>query len=188
MLSWMKDRRKTSQVASKLYGSIVAKARDPAFYVDGGAADTLDGRYGVLCLVLWRVIERLGQGVEPAPPDLSRALVETFVTDMDDNMRELGVGDLSVPRKVKKAAAGLYDRMRAYQPLWAAGNDSALAELLVADLAASGGQERTAAIVSALRAVAEHLATLPDVAVSAGNISFPAIPSSSSPQGDRNDR
>ena len=69
---------------------------------------------------------------------LARSLAEVFVTDMDDCMREIGVGDLSVPKKVKKAAAGFYERVRAYRPSLDANDRDALASALERFIASEG--------------------------------------------------
>ncbi len=100
--------------ATKLYGSIVAQARQPAFYREFGVPDTTKGRYEVLVLHMSSVLNALRQ-FEGVDGKIGRALIEVFVADMDDTLRELGVGDLSVPKKVKKTAAGLRERTIAYR-------------------------------------------------------------------------
>lgn len=100
--------------AAELYGSIVAQARQPAFYAVTGVPDTANGRYEMVVLHLAAVLEALRRHEGGGGP-LGRALTEAFVTDMDDSMREMAVGDMSVPRKVKKVAAGLRERTLAYR-------------------------------------------------------------------------
>src|SRR5690606_13946368 len=98
----------------KLYGAVVAQARLPVHFTLHGACDTPEGRYEMIVLHLALLSDRL-VGLGSAGRSLAQRVNEAFVTDMDDAMREMGVGDLSVPRKVKKAAAGLYDRFEAYR-------------------------------------------------------------------------
>jgi cytochrome b pre-mRNA-processing protein 3 len=153
LFNWSPDRRK----ASDLYGAVVALARTPALYADMGVADTPEGRYEALVLNLFLVMERLRAEGE-AGAEVSQALVETFVIDMDDNMREMGVGDMSVPKKVKKAAAAFYDRADVYRQAMVQPGDDALAEAL-AKLVPSA-EDRTldaAALAAHLRAVAKVL-------------------------------
>lgn len=100
--------------AAELYGSIVAQARQPAFYAAVGVPDTTNGRFEMVVLHLAAVLEALRRQEGSGGP-LARALTEAFVTDMDDSMREMAVGDMSVPRKVKKVAAGLRERALAYR-------------------------------------------------------------------------
>jgi cytochrome b pre-mRNA-processing protein 3 len=171
MLTWLRERGRTGRTASKLYGSIVAQARNPAFYTELGVPDSLDGRYGVLVVHLWLILDRLKR--TPAAEGLARALVETFVTDMDDNMREIGVGDLSVPRKVKKAAAGLFDRTREYDAALASGDDAALRAALGRHLAGSETWPTAGPLLDWIRASRGELTRWPDDRLLAGEILMP---------------
>ncbi len=68
----------------------------------------------MVVLHLFLVLERLRANPDAASP-LPRLLVDAFIADMDDSLRELGTGDLSVPKKVRRAATGLYERSMAYK-------------------------------------------------------------------------
>lgn len=114
MLNWLKTRSEDRCKAKELYGAIVTGARQPAFYSGCGVEDTPEGRYEMIALHLFMVIDRL-KGAGPDADRIAQRVMETFVTDMDDSMREMGVGDLSVGKKVKRSAAGLYERFRAYR-------------------------------------------------------------------------
>ncbi|MBU2580121.1 MAG: ubiquinol-cytochrome C chaperone [Alphaproteobacteria bacterium] len=128
MFAWLYGRNNPRRIAGRLYEAIVTQARNPAFYSDHGVPDTLEGRYEMVVAHLVLVIERLrAQG--DTSELLSRALVERFVTDMDDSMRELGVGDTSVAKKVKGAAAGLVERTAAYRKELKAGPEHLAAEI-----------------------------------------------------------
>lgn len=109
MLNWFKERQNRARTARDLYGSIVAQARQPAFYAEMGVPDVARGRFEVIVLHTALVMRRLQRAGDPWA-SLARTLAEVFVTDMDDNMRELTFSDLAVPREVKKVAAALYDR------------------------------------------------------------------------------
>ncbi|MCB1522024.1 MAG: ubiquinol-cytochrome C chaperone [Hyphomicrobiaceae bacterium] len=114
MLNWLTRRGANVRKADEIYGTVVAQARRPGFYVDAyGVPDTLNGRYELVVLHLFLMLERIQ--AEPAMHEISRSLVDRFCVDMDDCMREMGVGDLTVPKKVKRAAAGFYERARAYR-------------------------------------------------------------------------
>lgn len=156
--------------ATELYGRLVALARSPAFYADLGAPDTPEGRLELIVLHVVLMLRRFGREGEGDGRSeaalLARALAETFVTDMDDNLREMGVGDIAVARKVKKAAAALFDRSRDYGAALEAQDAAALAGLLgqhVLDTTAgSAPAERLAAFMMATeRALAD--ASLADV-------------------------
>ncbi|MBS0235577.1 MAG: ubiquinol-cytochrome C chaperone [Proteobacteria bacterium] len=127
MLQWLRKRTETGRRAGELYGSVVTAARQPDFYGNIGVPDTPEGRFELVALHLFLAIESLGG---PASDVLRQRLIEVFVTDMDDCMREMGVGDLAVPKKVKRAAAAFYERATAYRRALAAGDEFAMAERL----------------------------------------------------------
>lgn len=121
----LRRRSRPSRVASKIYGLIVTAARQPALYEHAKVADTLESRFEAVTLFTVLVLDRLlATGTDGAT--VARALVEALIADMDDQMREMGVGDLTVPKRVKKAAAAVYDRLAAYRPALAAEDVGAL--------------------------------------------------------------
>lgn len=165
------DRRK----AMDLYGAVVTQARDPALFTMMGVSDTPQGRYEMLALHLVLVLERLRAGGERHKA-FSQLLVETFVTDMDDCMREMGVGDLSVPKKVKRAAGGLYDRTLAYRAALGDPTGAELATRLDENVwqgSAEAGQ--LAMLAGYARRVERHLAGLAAEKLVAGAASFPSV-------------
>lgn len=134
MLDWLKTRSDRRQIARSLYGSIVTRAREPVFYAQWGVPDTLQGRFEMIALHLVLALRRLAAEGR-AGERLARALTEAFVVDLDDVMRELTFGDLAVPREVKRAAAALFDRHRAYLAALDAPGDATLADALRTQLA-----------------------------------------------------
>ena len=95
----------------RLYGAIVAAARHALFYEKMGVADTIDGRFEMIVVHLFLVLNRLkGEGVE----DLRQSLTDEFFADMDRSLRELGVSDVAVGKKVRKIAESYYGRVTAY--------------------------------------------------------------------------
>lgn len=121
-----------------LYGAIVAQARHPAFYDAYGVADTVDGRFDLLLLHLFLYLRG------PARPskDLSQAVFDRFCRDMDHSLREMGVGDLAVPSRMRKIGEAFYGRMQAYDAAVARGDDDALTSALTRNIF---GQEAPAA-------------------------------------------
>ena len=96
--------------AGAVYAVIVAASRQRHFYADWGVADTVDGRFDLLVLHLALVVSRL-----KGEHDLLRQqLIDHFCIDMDDNLRELGAGDLSVSKKVRRMAEAFQGRYSAY--------------------------------------------------------------------------
>jgi cytochrome b pre-mRNA-processing protein 3 len=97
-----------------LYGMIVAQARSAEFYGDYGVPDTVDGRLDMILLHLVLVLRRLTQAHGALPPAGQR-LFDRFLQDMDDNFREMGVGDLAVPKRMQKVGEAYYGRSKAYE-------------------------------------------------------------------------
>ena len=101
--------------ADTLYAAVVAEARRPAWYREGGVADTLDGRFAVLSSLSALAILRMEEGEEEAVRH-SVAFTESFIADMDAQMREEGFGDPSIGKQVRQmvgALASRVDRWRA---------------------------------------------------------------------------
>jgi cytochrome b pre-mRNA-processing protein 3 len=95
-----------------IYGMIVTQAREPLFYRDLGVPDTVNGRFDLLVLHLWIVLRRF-KPVEGGAP-LSQALFDRFCNDMDANLREMGVGDITVPKRMRAFGEAFYGRVAAY--------------------------------------------------------------------------
>jgi cytochrome b pre-mRNA-processing protein 3 len=107
-----KPRARPSDTIEAIYGMIVAMAREPLFYSDLGVPDTVDGRFDLILLHLWMVLRRLRHG--EGGPDRAQALFDRFCIDMDDNLREMGVGDLTVPKRMLAFGEAFYGRAAAY--------------------------------------------------------------------------
>ena len=100
-----------------LYGAIVAQARSPAFYRDYGVPDTVQGRFDLIVLHLVLVLARIGEAAGQAQGDardIGQKLFDQFCRDLDDNLREMGVGDLAVPKRMRGFAEAFYGRQTAY--------------------------------------------------------------------------
>ena len=102
------------QQAFDAYGQIVAQSRREVFYKDWQVEDTLDGRFDVIVLHLFLVISRCEQEAGPETESFIRHLSETFFSDMDRSLREMGASDTGVGIRVKKMAEAFYGRLRAY--------------------------------------------------------------------------
>lgn len=98
--------------ARTLYNALVEQSRRPEFFLTCGVPDTPNGRFEVVVLHLFILMQRLKADDELA--GLARSLSEVAVQDIDRNLREMGVGDLSVGRKVKSLTEGMYGRFGAY--------------------------------------------------------------------------
>ena len=104
----------TPDAVDETYRSIVAQSRQPRFYADWGVPDTVTGRFDVISLHLALYLRRLK--TEPAARDFAQALVELFFQDMDRSVRELGVTDLGVPKKIKAMGNVFYGLVNVLDP------------------------------------------------------------------------
>jgi cytochrome b pre-mRNA-processing protein 3 len=133
---------------ARLYGTIVAQARAPAFYQIYGVPDTVNGRLEMVMLHAVLFLRRL-QGEAAPIRALGQGLFDQFCRDMDGSMREMGVGDLAVPRNMRRIGEAFYGRQAAYQAGLDAPDDERLAAALHRNVFA-GGSERAAAARLAL--------------------------------------
>lgn len=127
-------RPKPEKLAARaLYGEILSQARLPFFYRTGGIADTLDGRFDMIALHAILVMRRLNAAGGPGP-SVSQALFDLMFKDMDASLREMGVGDLTVPKKVKEMGEAFFGRAAAYRGTLDAQDRSGLEEALARNL------------------------------------------------------
>ena len=111
------------QAADRLYAACVRAAREPALYCDYGVPDTLQGRFEMLALHLFPLLHRLMH--EPGDnPKLARLVSESFVADMDATFREMGVGDITVPRRMNTLYRSFAGRISAYAAALGEGEDA----------------------------------------------------------------
>jgi cytochrome b pre-mRNA-processing protein 3 len=96
-----------------LYGMIVTQARLPAFYADYRVPDTVEGRFDLIVLHLVLLLRRLAREDHPAR-GLGQRLFDTFCRDLDSNLREMGAGDLAVPKHMRRFGEAFYGRQAAY--------------------------------------------------------------------------
>jgi cytochrome b pre-mRNA-processing protein 3 len=105
-----------------VYGAIVAQARLPAFYLTYGVPDTVEGRFDMIVLHLVLLFRRLAR--EPQDfRSLTQCVFDRFCRDMDHNLREMGVGDLSVPKEMRRLGEAFYGRADVYERALAAGEE-----------------------------------------------------------------
>ena len=129
MFAFSRRKRRERETAQRLYDRVVGWARSPFLYAIGGVPDTVDGRFEMVVLHTYFVVGRLMAGDEGARK-IAQLLFDTMITDMDRSLREMGVGDLSVGRKVKAMAEAYYGRSKAYDAALVSGDED-LAEALL---------------------------------------------------------
>ena len=125
--------RPSRKLAEALYAQAVAQARRPVFYTDMGAPDRIDSRFELYTLHVLLLILRL-RDEGPTGADAAQDLFDTYASALDNTLRELGVGDVSVGKKMRKLGEALYGRMSAYESAILAGDEDALALALTRNI------------------------------------------------------
>ncbi|ODA68568.1 Ubiquinol-cytochrome C chaperone [Methyloligella halotolerans] len=173
--NWLRQRSPNRLNAEKLYGAIVAQARLPVFYADFDMPDTLEGRLSVLTVHMFAVLRRLkAEGAEGLP--LAQELVDAFSADMDTVLREMGVSDMKVPKRVRDICAkshGVINLLEAAYPEGEEAFGAALVEIL--PLPPEQAKAASRRLTAYLHKVAEALAEQSLSALRQGNVQFPEV-------------
>ncbi|MFZ3359838.1 MAG: ubiquinol-cytochrome C chaperone family protein [Xanthobacteraceae bacterium] len=156
-----------------LYGAIVAQARAPAFYRDYGVPDTVPGRFDLIVLHLVLLIDRLGRG-DDAGRGIGQQLFDAFCRDHDANLREMGVGDLAVPKRMRAFGEAFYGRQAAYLAAFAAADTEELEKALARNIFAGADIGRGAfRLARYVRAARGQFEGQDDSALLRGQVVFP---------------
>lgn len=128
MFAYLRKRRETKQKARALYPLVVEQARQPVFYSDYGVPDTVDGRFEMIALHCFIMIRRFHEASEEKT---GQALFDVFFKSMDRSLREMGVGDLGVPKHMKRMMQGFNGRANHYEQALKSGNTEDLKQALI---------------------------------------------------------
>ena len=164
MLNALRRRKGYRLKAAKLYAAVVERAREPVFFAIFGVKDTLDGRFDLIVLHVWLVLDRLKGG------PLSQAFVDRVFVGFDEALRELGAGDIGIGKRVKKFADAFYGRMQAYGE---ATNEASMEAALIRNLYRG---EPGAGANALARYVLRARERLVDCDVDAGQLDFGRLP------------
>lgn len=167
-------RKPHERAGFELYGAAVAAARQPRFFAELGVPDTLDGRFDLVSLHVALLIRRLRRDPDAAGPKLAQAVFDAMFADMDVNLREMGVGDLVVGKRVKRMWEAFHGRAAVYESAVDAGDAAALAEALARNIWRGEPPPSGAAdeLARHALAVAERLAPQPMAALKRGQAAF----------------
>lgn len=162
-----------NQAPMALYSAAVRQARSPAFYLEGGVPDTVEGRFEMVSLHACLLLRRLRDG-GPEGRETGQKLFDILFDDMDQTLREMGVGDLSVGKKIKALASSFYGRLQAYDEGFKDEDGNKLAEALLRNVfdGNDAAGEKATALASYMRR-AEAALQAQDVArIIAGHVAF----------------
>jgi cytochrome b pre-mRNA-processing protein 3 len=156
-----------------LYTAAVTAAREPFLYQSLRVPDTLDGRFDLVCLHAFLLVRRLQREEEPGPA-LAQAVFDAMFSDMDISLREMGVGDLSVGRRVRAMWEAFNGRALAYDAALTAGDAAALEAALVRNVwrGEAPANGCAAALVRLVMAQAALLDGQDFAALAAGGVAF----------------
>ena len=166
-------RRARSDTISTLYGTIVAQARLPSFYREYGVPDTVNGRFEHEGQRDFDRHHRLAD--EPQLRELGQALFDHFCADMDRNLREMGVGDLSVPKHMQRVGEAFYGRAQVYRAGLARDSQQALTEALARNIYGEEAPSQALAtrLAAYMRETVRDLRVQPASQVLAGKLTMP---------------
>lgn len=126
--AWLRRRKSIKLAAAGLYQAALAQSRDPRFYTELGVSDTIDGRFDLLSLHVFLIMQRL-RYMGNNGRVLSQALFDYMFTNMDLTLRQIGIGDMGVPKHIKRMMRAFNGRVHSYH---AAINDNNMETLALA--------------------------------------------------------
>ena len=176
LINWLWQTSPTRANAQKIYGAIVAQARLPAFYLKVGVPDTLEGRFVMLQLHLFTVLHRLKRDGADAQ-QLAQELVDLFASDVETVLREQGVGDMRIPKKVRSVVAATHALVLRLERAYEAGCGPVLQQAITAVLPppADGEPAVGTALADYLEQAVAFLGAQPVAAFAAGRLQFPEV-------------
>jgi cytochrome b pre-mRNA-processing protein 3 len=166
--------RSNLRLIDRLHGDIMAAVRQASLYTDYGVVDSFDGRFEVLTLLASATVRRLAS--LPAPgPELAQELTDALFRHFEIALREMGVGDLTVPKRIKSLAEAYLGRAKTYAAAVAEPGDDALVTALARNVYGRAPAEapRAERLARYLRAVEAKLSETPLTVFEAGPILFP---------------
>lgn len=167
------SRNRNQKIVDATYGAVVACARNPVFFADWGVPDTPLGRFEAIGLHLILYLHRMRDVASPAG-DLASDVLDEFFREVDHSIRELGVGDPAVPKRMKKLARMFYGRLERYWPALDERDTEILGQSLAQNIAPTAPEtiDRFALSAYMLQAV-DCLAGVSDAELLAGTVRFP---------------
>ena len=142
-------RRPHERAGFSLYTAAVEAAREPALFGEDAVPDTLEGRFDLVALHAALMVRRLHRDPDPRGPALAQAVFDAMFADMDLNLREMGVGDMSIGKRVRRMWEAFHGRALAYEEALAAGDCPALEAALARNVWPDGAPEGAAARLAA---------------------------------------
>ncbi|CAM5765606.1 ubiquinol-cytochrome c chaperone [Labrys miyagiensis] len=176
MFGLFRNKERDSRI-SRLYDQILAQSRDPVLFLEGRVPDTVEGRTDMMLLHLFLLLHRLN-GEKGEAHELARGVCDRFFAELDRAMREMGVGDLTVPKKMRKVADIYTGCSVSYGKALASPDETELADALLRNVYGRAEERRREAVALAgyVRRANAALAGVPAETFVRGTIPFPSPP------------
>jgi cytochrome b pre-mRNA-processing protein 3 len=167
-----RERHANRAITEALYAQIVAAARQTAFYSHWNVPDTPLGRFEMVSLHMFLFQHRL-RGEDGAPRDVAQVLIDEFFLDVDHSLRELGIGDVGVPKRMKKLARMFYGRTAAYDDALERNDRDGLVAALSRNVRPDVAWPEASLLARYVTDARDRLAAQPSESIVAGIVTFP---------------
>lgn len=158
-----------------VYRSIVAQSRQPRFYADWGVPDTVTGRFDMISLHMALLFRRL-RGRKGEKHEFSQAVFDLFFKDMDRSLREMGVTDMGVPKKIQKMGNIFFGFLAALDAAFAQGSPEAVESVLVRNVYGGEPNDGAKALATYIMAQDTALAEESEADIVSGNLNLKVMP------------
>jgi cytochrome b pre-mRNA-processing protein 3 len=172
MLKALRRASARAKAARSLYDALIAQARQPVFFADFGVQDSLDGRFDMVALHAWLVLDRVhAAGLMP----LAKHLTDTIFIGFDEALRDLGAGDIGMGRKIKRMREAFNGRLRAYD---LANGETEFAAAIVRNVFRGNEQRKAESLIIARYVLASRI-RLAGCDPNTGELEFADLPEGS---------
>ncbi|MDJ0612178.1 MAG: ubiquinol-cytochrome C chaperone family protein [Rhizobiaceae bacterium] len=172
MLSFLFKKSKSETIPQQLYGSLMAQAREPFLYADFGVPDSVMGRFDMLALHVYLFARRLRSVDSEVSIALSQDVFDLFVADVERALRELGIGDTTVPKRKKKMVRSFYGQIEDFDKPLEEGDSAVLSERVNTRYLAESQNPDAEALANYMFESAKSLAEQPFENMLKGNLAF----------------
>jgi cytochrome b pre-mRNA-processing protein 3 len=174
MLQFAQRRRNERDAADRVYAACVVASRRPVFYLSYGVPDTLEGRFEMIALALFPVLNRLMN--DPGDdPGLARLVSESFVSDMDAALREMGVSDTTIPKRMKALYGSFAGRIAAYGEALRTSEEALVAAVARNVFSDAQNQESARALATYVRKCVAAVGKVDLSMLRGGGVPFPPL-------------
>lgn len=172
MFSSLFKKSNTVALPEQIYGSLVTQARSPVFFTDLGFPDSVMGRFDVLSLHVYLFARRMRSDGANLSMDLSQEVFDLYVSDVERALRELGIGDTSVPKKKKKMIRSFYGQIDDFDVALDEMSEAVIAEKVVSRYLVESDSDDPQPITQYMIAAEKHLAAQPIKSIMSGDMNW----------------